>query len=343
MAFRKKFTPRRSPFKRSRFHRRGSRFAKKKYDLVTLVDTFETCTPSTTLGCDQGNNPSPCGPGVADCCVTGITAPIISNKRLQGSGPPNVGSATVGLVDDVRIVRLIGDIWIRDVINYEGYLDNCTAAGNQPSLQDYVENYALLLRLGIHRAYASQSGLDGADPAFDESNPAVLFDWTESRWLWLRQVYWEPTPRFGTTRMRGGSILGPCSNVHGGADNIVPPEASGSQPTYDIDTRVSTDCTFPTAPNEGCLSKSDYAEAQPPPLFHFRFSLGIRQKRGLRLRDDEQLNLQIGWKHPVSTKQVDGSNKGWGCNCVTDPDNGRCFEQSQITAHMCAKAIIQLN
>lgn len=303
------------------------------------------CTPSTTLGCNSGDQGSPCGINGADCCITGITAPIVSQNRLQGiNGGPNIEALTIGLTDNIRIVRLIGDIWIRDVVNYEGWLENCTAAGSNTPLKDYVENYALLLRVGLHKAYATQAGDDGTNPAFDNSNPAFLQDWTEGRWLYLRQVYWEPHLQLESLRERPGGLAGVCADVTGGANNIVPAEASGSQPTYTIDTRVSTSCNLVNVPDEGaCPHLFDGYRTGDPPLFHFRFTLGLRSRRGLRLRRDEQLNLQIGWSHPVSTRSVDGLNKGWGCACATDPDNGRCFEQSQVTAHMCARAIVQMN
>lgn len=346
MAFRRR---RSRPFRRS-FRRRGgfsrSRFARKKYDLVGLLDTFQTCSPNTILGCNQGDEDQPCGNDGPGCCFTTLSIPVYKNTQLQGVGgtpPVNLQTLSPGLADNIRIVRLMGDIWIRDVVNYEGWIDNCTAEGSNTPLKNYLENYAFKIRLGLHRAYVSQATVES--PFDDASTPLASPDWTEARWLWLRDLYWEPHPSFEETREAPGGIVGVCSRVTGGGGGLlVNSLVSG---TGTINTAIddnTTSCDIITSPDEGaCVRQLRTFHVNPPPLLHWRFNLGIAAKRGLRLRADEQLNLQVGWSHPPSTLQQDGSGQGWGCGCVTDPSNGRCFEQSNIKVHAQIRAIMQQN
>lgn len=333
--------------RRRRFSRGGFRkFARKKYDQVLLLDTMALCHPNQSNTCNLEGDPQPCGPGVADCCENLITLPVVTNARLQGIGTAaptpgvvNLSSLGIGVSDNVKIVKLFGDIWIRDRIDWFNFVSKCdsyTTATDLPSYAQYFERYALMLRLGLHKAFVTQT--DETGPGFDFADPLNPQDWTEGRWFWQRQVYWEPRARFEETRdMAGNLVL--CSDTSGG--NSLNPITDG---TGNINTSVSTNCRAVPLNNPEvsglCTGYHRTLGFAPPPLFHFRFS--VRPRFGVRLKTDEQLNLQIGYKHPTSTQDF-LNGPGWGCAAITtDPDTVG-GEATQLSAHVMCRAVVQMN
>jgi len=112
--------------------------------------------------------------------------------------------------------------------------------------------------------------------------------------------------------MINGSVQGCCGNVSSD-DTIVPPIASGDQPTYTIDG-VSTSCQPCTPAQEVCDVNRRSIEATQPTWHHVRVSL----KKHIKLVRDQNLDLQITRRHPA----MPGFTTGWGCDQDTYPGEG---------------------
>lgn len=352
------FRRRRFPFRRrSTFGRRRFRpFAARvrpKYDRVVLFNTLqgdwnqgETVTnpdsPGLILPCGpivlphcNGGQSTNCAPCVdppcqlPTCCSTQLTLRLISNSILESY-----------FQDRVTVVRLFGDIWCRTSVFPQGVgTDLCSPSSQAPGIEDfmirYAEEYSVSLRKFGQTEYPYDRDSVSTRPSsfLDESTPMVNYDWSEARWLWQRYRWWRPTPEMVENRTVSGSIQGCCPDVTGGS--LLNPLELG---TGNIDTSVTTSCN-PCQPTSegGCLDLRREWRVRLPPTHHFR--LGV--KRHIALRADENLDLQIGVRHPTAISEFGGST-GWGCG-DQGASNGTEADVTNYYIHARIGAILRLN
>lgn len=299
--FRRKFPLRR------RFARPASRFrapfkrrfspARSRFDWVNLFDSISS--GSGQQGCGWGTA-SPCGWSTGDCsdltppgcCQTIITFELMSQATLQAV-----------FQDNVTIVRLVGDLYYQESVNLPIGSQRCLSSTGQPFLDE--EQYALRYASQLDWGLRKDSAVDDPQDA-DVVSPGDIFDRTESYWYWRRSKLWHPRLSRTLRTQDNDWPIGVCSNTSGGALNVVPAEASGSQPTYNIDTRVSTTCSEVDAGNHEVCPRQHDLHYQEPPLHHWRFNL----RRHIRMRRDDRLHLQLQVAHPPRI----GWTTGWNCD-----------------------------
>lgn len=303
--FRRKFGPRfrrRTFGGRRRFVRRRFSLAHKKFDWVTLFDTLSTgagaqgCGWQVTTPCGFTTGdcgvPSPGPPVVSGCCNTITTVELMSQATLQSF-----------YQDRVTIVRLNGDLYYTELVNLAVGAQRCLqSTGGATFLDDeqYALRYALQVDWGIRKDHASD------DPSnVDVVSPGDIFDRTESYWYMRRNRLWIPRRTWTRTSLLQGSPIGICSNTSQ-AGYVVPAEASGSQPTYNVPAE-STTCTEVDMPvDEACGTGWRSFTHPVPPLMHWR----IRSKRHIVMRRDDRLHLQFQVNHPPRP----GFDTGFNCN-----------------------------
>jgi len=127
-------------------------------------------------------------------------------------------------------------------------------------------------------------------------DPMVPDNFADGRFLkmWQREKY--NTSSMGGNALCPEDFLAICADVHGGADNIVPPIASGDQPGYTIDTRVSTTCTEYTEAN--VVSNSLPATTFPHGQADRPFNISLNSRRRIRLRESEGLSFWFNYTAP---------------------------------------------
>lgn len=347
---------RRWPIRR-RFGSRGRfrPFAKRvrpKYDRISLFNTLGgDRTEGVILNGDPDGQLLPCGPIVSPecsqtaadcapcaeppcldripvCCAKVTTMRLLNQTTLQDY-----------FQDRVTVVSLYGDVWCRSFVPLRTGAQLCSSATELPSLEQFYARFSENWNVAIRKMNQTQQELvTSADPADftpikDFATPLYDYDWTEARWLYQRNRFWAPKPKRTEEWLTMGSQMGCCPDVHGGATNVVPPIASGSQPTYDINTNVSTSCNPCLATTESCPSLIRHFEVDEPPWHHFR----IRVRRHISLRADEMLDLQVSRRHPVMYPS--GANpSGWGCGGDALPP-----ETSTMIIHVKMGAVVRLN
>lgn len=353
--FRRRRFPVRRRFARGR---RGFRpFAARvrpKYDRVVLFNTLQgdwsqgevisnpdgpalilPCGPIVVPHCNGSSGPAACAECVdppcemPTCCSSHVTLRLISNSILESF-----------FQDRVTVVRIFGDIWCKTLVAAQGLGDGlCSTSGLAPGLEDYMvryaEEYSLALRKFNNTEYPYDRDAVSSRPSafLDESTPMVNYDWSEARWLWQRYRFWRPTWEMAENRTLKGSIVGCCPDVTGGS--ILNPLELG---TGNIDTHVSTSCN-PCQPESelNCLDLRREWRVRLPPTHHFRFSV----KRHIALRADDNLDLQIGMRHPAAV--VGGfTSSGWGC--ATDATQATAESTStNYYIHARLGAVVRLN
>jgi len=331
MAFRKRrfSRPGRRPLRRRSFSR--GKFARQKFDRIVLFsnlnvglqvpqpvggenvngNTIFTCSPLEVGGCSKRALPDPfCGPDTicgtvnnepveCACCTNQVNFTLINNDTLESY-----------YQDSVTLVRTYGDIYFRAIVASPFNEEYCTLMGQDLRLFNtlYRTSYAEQWHWSVRKHLRSQAdSAAGELSPFDAASPGYSYDWTESSppWLWQRFKMWYPrNERMFWSKSRD-SVYGICSDVSGGATNIVPPIASGSQPGYIIDTNVSTDCTI-VAPDEGGICPEMFAgeKINEPPWHHMRFRL----RKHVKMQRDQDLNLICQVRHPAIS--IAG---GWPC------------------------------
>lgn len=341
------------PFRR-RFVRRRRPFARSKYDKVVLynnlnqelTDTLKDpdapepetwgCGPNVIVGCQQTGLECGPDPDQPHCCLNTATFELMQNIggdiTTASSHFPEDVQPLRSYAGNVTIVRIYGDIWLRTLLGFPEGLTRCEA--NSLFNNQYARRYGETFWWGLKKlrltdnAFIATTGSDQGVQDF--TNAWYGYDWTESHVLWQRRKFWAPIITRSDYIMPFGAITGVCSNTSGGANNIVPPIASGSQPGYFLDTSVSTTCTSQGLTGEACVKQFDVTSMREPPWHHWRVNI----KKHITMRQDERLDLQLGIRHPA----MPGNTTGWGCDTVGWPG-----ENSNTTVFMRLAAVLKLS
>lgn len=204
-----------------------------------------------------------------------------------GSDCPNAGSIVLmtnaelisKFEDTTRIVRIEGDLWFQPTAPVQ---PDC------PSLVNAVGSSYTMFRMGLKKQQAPQ-GTSGIAPGFNPlrsaSTPEDLSDYGDGRWakLWPAHTF-QP-------RLTIGYLTNPytCCAVVTQDSYVVPPTASGSQPTYTVPA-ITTSCQSCDPPEDRvtqCLVQSEF------PLAHH---IKVAYNRPIRLNNDNSLVLYFGWE-----------------------------------------------
>lgn len=345
------FRRRRFPFRRrSRFSKRGFRpFAARvrpKYDKVVLFSTLQgDFTEGAILSSAGGGLVAPCGPVVlTHCNADGTTChecatppcpdgpPVCCNQLLTARLITNSTLETF-FQDRVTIVRLYGDVWCKSLAPVDGLgiPQLCSANSGLPTASQYVARYAEQWSLGLRKFNTTEYPWDreanfGNPPSEtnDFSTQLYNYDWTEPRWLWQRHSYWQPSWRVQEQFLLPGSIVGCCSTTSGGALNTIA-EGSGT-----IDTRITSSGCGACNTSEGCPQEYKVIDVPTPPTHHYRLNV----KRHIALRGDDNLDLQIGVRHPSTYSNV----TGWGCDSTLTNERSTNYQ-----IHIRIGAVLRLN
>jgi len=341
-------------FRRSRKPFRKGRFARQKFDKIVLYNNLNQeltdsvidddpittggCGPNIIVGCSQASGGAPCGPEPqANCCTNTATFELMKNigGQVTVAGVPTFPEGVPGLrslLGNVTLVRIYGDIWWRTLLGFPEGLTRCEA--NSLFNNQYARRYGETFWWGLKKLRLTDtpfSAVTGSDEGVqDFTNAWYGYDWTESHLLWQRRKFWAPIITRADVLMPFGAVAGVCSNTSGGANNIVPPIASGSQPGYFIDTSVSTTCSPQFLGGESCVKQFDVTTMREPPWHH----LSVNIKKHITMRQDERLDLQMGIRHPA----MPGNQTGWGCDTAQWPG-----ENSNTNVFMRLAAVVRIN
>lgn len=297
------------PARRRYTRRRGSGFARKKYDVITLFNDLHAWNG---LPGDVGCGPlslSPCGFSTGDCgapstnpespvpgcCHNFALFELVSNSTLESF-----------FQDRVTVVRMFGDLYYQEVLNLPYGLSLCEAPYNPLTaveIDQYVARYMLQVNWGLRKYKLTMSPTE--IPTDDVASPQFVYDSTETPWIWQREKVWRPHERRQTMYDRCGTKLGVRDNT-GQAGYTVPPGTSGTIATYNVPAESSpgaqelVDCT------EYCQNQRLTIDASAPPFMHWRFNV----RKHITLRGDEALHLAAFVRHPAAP----GNTIGWNCH-----------------------------
>lgn len=336
---------------------RGARFARQKFDRIVLFNNLNAgpiprnnlgdavgnaegfCSPITVAACSPLDNPPFCGPATTcqtktkdgtpavlpcACCVTEVQFNLIDNGILESF-----------FQDSVTLVRIYGDIWYRALVAFPSFNERCTLDGSVLSAYNeiYKESYAEQWHWSMRKHLRTQSA-DETTP-LEAAGPVYDYDWTESSppWLWQRFKMWHPRKMRYNLEMSSDSPLGICSNTSQAA-TIVPPEASGSQPTYTIPAESTTCQILTPGGSEACGQRFDGFSSPEPPWHHLRFSF----RKHVKMVRDQDLNLTCHVRHPDIT-----GLGGWPCIPKSSlPTFSRAFD-TNYNFYVRLGAVVRLN
>jgi len=185
--------------------------------------------------------------------------------------------------DDVKIVAMRGDFWLKPVWPTA---DACDAEAMQQWEQNHA-NYFVRARGGLfkQRVVSSNANVDGA-----VVHPLYGQDWSDAGLLQTFEKNWPAPPaRVYSTTWNDGQTMGVCANVHQ-AGVTVPPTSDGDQPTYNIPALSTTCGTY--GPSEGeCFDGPTNVEYVAPGWKR----ASISRRRDVHLHEDDSIAWFIDW------------------------------------------------
>lgn len=176
--------------------------------------------------------------------------------------------------DDVKIVQMVGDIWMKP---FYTPADACFP-DDLALLQAQWNSSWIRARGGLFKQRAINNG--------QLTTPHPLFgrDWTDAGFLRLWEKNWTPAPGESTATTYGeGQLIGVIGNTH--QNGWTMSDGSATVPA------VSTDSQIVTAGNEQCYDGPSLTRYREPGWK--RQSLASR--RTIRLHEDDALTWNIDW------------------------------------------------
>lgn len=215
-------------------------------------------------------------------CPNGGQIILMSNAQLQG----NAAAAAAGLYgfnDAVRIRRISGNLYFRP--------ENSLVAPTVPNVGcgDLVgdqANHQVYMRMGLSKSRGpqSQAGVpDALNPLNNGATPAEIGDYQDGRWMKMWEHFWGASGSVGFGLANNFN----CCSVQDGY--IVPPTASGSQPTYNVPPIVCEPCGDIESP---AVDQSCQFVANTHRWWH----CPIRYGRPIVLKESDHLTLYFGWE-----------------------------------------------
>jgi len=237
----------------------SSKVATKKFDSIALFNDFGSCS--------------------IQCFVPPNTQ---CNQRFVIEFVDELSLATF-FSDNVRIVKFTGSIWMRPWFKRPNPCDTTEFA-------DWWGRYAdqmVMLRAGLDKSETSVAAPTGTNP-----DPSRTFDWVENTWIkeW-NHVWTPPLERTHFETIKPDTIL----NTEPEWDGVlVPATSSGSQPTYQIPAfeNCETLCT-PGICNPYNKVYTEFGVTRP--WWRMPFNFRPNGKYGIRLKESEQLSLQVAY------------------------------------------------
>lgn len=185
--------------------------------------------------------------------------------------------------DTCKVAALDARVWFKPVIPYPIDL---TVAGANNSLAEFFNDRTIFLRAGLKKFQTSVADPDGITQGMKES-----FDWAEGQWMRTWRRIWNPSVNFGIETIPSGATypFNMCSNTER-ALYIVPPTASGSQPTYNVPA-ITTTCT--QIANTSALAYVQQTTRQiRQPAWK---SISLSRTRLIALKENEELTFVFSW------------------------------------------------
>lgn len=185
--------------------------------------------------------------------------------------------------DDVKIVKMVGDLWLRPVFVAA---DACFPDQVQ-DLQTAWANYFIRLRGGLfkQRIVSSDLAVEGVVP-----HPLQSRDWSDAGFLKTFERTWVPPGEWIGANVYGeGQVVGAIGNTHQ-AGYTVPEEANGDQQPYNVPA-LSTDCFFCTVGNESCVEGPTQIRYVAPGWKRVNWS----SRKVVHMREDDNLTWYFDW------------------------------------------------
>lgn len=272
--FRKKrWFPRRSGTRTSKIPARKipKSIARVRTDWVSvynLTDTFDS------TGCQYLVAPwLPVNvPGIGQQCFSTWSLTVMTSDQL---------SDLYG--DDVKIVAMVGDIWMRPVFQTA---DACSYADLR-RLQDDWADYFIRVRGGLfkQRVVSGSTNTDGVN-----AHPLYSRDWTDGGFLKTFERNWyAPPPKVYQATYNDGQVVGVCPNVHQAGYNV-PVTASGDQDPYSVPA-LSTTCGVYQPSAEQCLDGAATTEYTGPGWKR----VSISRRRDIHMHEDDAVAWYVDW------------------------------------------------
>jgi len=185
--------------------------------------------------------------------------------------------------DDVKIVKMVGNFWVRPVFEAE---DAC-APDNLAEMQANWSDYFVRCRGGLFKT-RTVSGAPDTDPV--RAHPLFGRDWSDAGFLKTFERNWHSAPPQSTSTTYGqGQIMGPIGNVTRSLYNT-PPTATGNQSTFNVPA-IETACAECFVPGEGCHDGPSYTRYIGPQWKR----IDISSRKIIRMREDDSLVWMVDW------------------------------------------------
>lgn len=268
------------PFRR-RFARKSSAIIPAKRIPKSIARVRTDWVPVYNVT-DQLSSPSP---GGTSCSfLQAPWAPVTVNGDAQcfssfGLLIMSADQLSDNYGDDVKIVKMQGDIWMKP---YYTPADACFP-NDLALLQAQWDSCIIRARGGLFKQRV-------VSPGPVTPHPLMGRDWTDARFLRQWEKMWmTPPPQSTATTYGEGQVVGAIGNTHQNSYNV-PEEASGDRPPYTVPA-VSTDCFFCTAGNEQCFDGPSLTRYVGPGWKR----VSLSSSRTIRMHEDDMLTWNIDW------------------------------------------------
>jgi len=222
--------------------------------------------------------------GFGEQCFSSFSFPVISADNL---------SDLYG--DDVKIVKMVGDFWLRPVFTPA---DACFP-DDLALLQAQWDNYFVRARGGLfkQRVVSSDLNANGVVP-----HPLFGRDWSDAGFLKLWERNWVAPPAQSVATTYGeGQLINAIGNVTRDQYNT-PATSSGDQPLFSVPA-IETECMNCVVGSESCYDGPSYTRYMGPGWKR----VSISSRRMIHMKEDDALAWWIDW--------ADIGPSGEGPNC----------------------------
>lgn len=208
----------------------------------------------------------------------------------DGESPCQTGVFEIGLVDqislqslfgdNVKVRRLVGEIWLRPWIREP---DACFPTQVNQFITE-AQNMMIHVRAGLIKQRLPGALIATGVPY----DPLSGFDWTEAPWRREWRHTWLPSGLDVAKEWFGeGTLIGVCSDVTR-TEYITPATASGDQPAFEV-PEIETDCTEVTVGNESCRQGAAVFRAHSRPWW----KMSLTSSRMHHMTESDSLSIFV--------------------------------------------------
>lgn len=215
--------------------------------------------------------------------------------------------------DDVKIVQMVGDFWLKPVFN----TINACDPDQVQDLTSKISNHYIRARGGLfkQRVVSTDLNVEGVVP-----HPLNGRDWSDAGFLKMWERNWVARPQELQQQVWPyNALYGVCPDVNR-AQYAVPPAVTGTQPTYQVPA-IQTTCNPATIGGEDCYTGSVTLNYHPPGWK----KVSISSRKTIHMREDDNLTWFVDWASLVMSCLPEQPNSICGMVCDPNPPCGICI------------------